>query len=61
MAALSSPRCRLGTSGVVYNTNLSFEIHVSSICKTKFFHLQNISKLHQMLSIKNAEQLFMRS
>ncbi len=31
--------------GVLFNSNLSFESHVSSICKTAFFHLKNISKL----------------
>jgi len=27
--------------GVLFDTNLSFESHVSSICKTAFFHLKN--------------------
>jgi len=43
--------------GVLFDTNLSFESHVSSICKTAFFHLKNISKLRHMLSLTNAEQL----
>ena len=43
--------------GVLFDTNLSFEGHVTSICKTAFFHLKNISKLRHMLSMKNAEQL----
>jgi len=43
--------------GVLFDTNLSFENHVSSICKTTFFHLKNISKLRHMLSLTNAEQL----
>ncbi len=30
--------------GVLFDSNLSFESHVSSICKTAFFHLKNISK-----------------
>ncbi len=34
-----------------------FESHVSSICKTAFFHLKNISKLRPMLSTSNAEIL----
>ena len=43
--------------GVLFDTNLSFESHVSSICKTAFYHLKNISKLRHMLSMQNAEQL----
>ena len=43
--------------GVLFDTNLSFESHVSSICKTAFFHLKNTSKLRHTLSMKNAEQL----
>ncbi len=43
--------------GVLFDSNLSFESHVSSICKTAFFHLKNISKLRPMLSTSNAEML----
>ncbi len=43
--------------GVLCNSNLSFDSHVSSICKTAFFHLKNISKLRPMLSMSNAEIL----
>ncbi len=43
--------------GVLFDINLSFESHVSSICKTAFFHLKNISKLRPMLSMSNAETL----
>ncbi len=48
--------------GVLFDSNLSFDRHVSSICKTEFFHLKNISKLRPMslslcpwLSMSNAE------
>ena len=32
--------------GVLFDTNLSFESHVYSICKTAFFHLKNILYLN---------------
>ncbi len=43
--------------GVLFDSNLSFDSHVSRIYKTKFFHLRNISKLRPMLSLSNAEML----
>ncbi len=43
--------------GVLFDSNLSFESHVSSIFKTTFLHLKNISKLRPMLSMANAEML----
>ncbi|XP_067237023.1 uncharacterized protein, partial [Chanodichthys erythropterus] len=51
------PSSSVRNLGVLFDTNLSFESHVSSICKTAFFHLKNISKLRHMLSMTNAEQL----
>ncbi len=50
--------------GVLFDSNLSFDRHDSSICKTAFFHLKNISKLRPMLSMLNTEMLinaFMKS
>ncbi len=42
---------------MLFDSNLSFDSHVSSICKTEFFHLKNISKLKHMLSMSNAEMV----
>ncbi len=42
---------------MLFDSNLSFDSHVSSICKTAFFHLKDISKLRPMLSMSNAEML----
>ncbi len=46
--------------GVLFDSNLCFKSHVSSICKTAFFHLKNIYKLRPMLSMSNAETLMSR-
>ncbi len=43
--------------GVLFDRNLSFDSHISSICKTAFFYLKNISKLRPMLSMTNVEML----
>ncbi|KAL1261248.1 hypothetical protein QQF64_006513, partial [Cirrhinus molitorella] len=43
--------------GMLFDSNLSFENHISSICKTAFFHLKNIAKLRPMLLKSNAEIL----
>ncbi len=43
--------------GVLFDSNLSFDRHISSICKTELFNLKNISKLRPMLSMSNAEML----
>ncbi len=42
---------------MLFDDNLSFDSHVSNICKTAYFHLKNISKLRTMLSMSNAEML----
>ncbi len=43
--------------GVILDRNLSFENHISHVTKTAFFHLRNISKLRNMLSVSDAEKL----
>jgi len=40
--------------GVVLDSNLSFENHISHVKKTAFFHLRNIAKLQNMLSVSDA-------
>ncbi len=43
--------------GVILDSNLSFENHISHVTKTAFFHLKNIAKLRNMLTISDAEKL----
>jgi len=42
---------------VILEGNLSFEHHISYVTRTAFFHLRNIAKLHNMLSVSDAEKL----
>ncbi len=43
--------------GVILDSNLSFENHISNVRKTGFFHLRNIAKLRNMLTVSDAEKL----
>ncbi len=43
--------------GVILDSNLSFENHISNVTKTAFFHLRNLSKLRNMLPVSDAEKL----
>ncbi len=43
--------------GVILDSNLSFENHISHVTKTAFFHLRNIAKLRNMLTVSGLEKL----
>ncbi len=43
--------------GVILDSNLSFENHISNLTKTAFFHLRNIAKLQNMLTVSDVERL----
>uniref|UniRef100_A0A8C1LG15 Reverse transcriptase domain-containing protein n=1 Tax=Cyprinus carpio TaxID=7962 RepID=A0A8C1LG15_CYPCA len=59
---LQLDRCTVTSStvknlGVILDSNLSFENHISHVTKTAFFHLRNIAKLRNMLPVPDAEKL----
>ena len=43
--------------GVIFDPDLSFDLHLKQISKTAFFHLRNISKIRNLLTQKDAEKL----
>ncbi|XP_058237160.1 uncharacterized protein LOC131347216 [Hemibagrus wyckioides] len=43
--------------GVIIDSGLSFEAHVDNITRVAFFHLRNIAKIRNMLSLHDAEKL----
>ncbi len=45
------PSSTVKNLGVVLDSNLSFENHISHVTKTAFFHLRNIAKLRNMLTV----------
>ncbi len=59
---LQPDRCTVTSStvknlGVILDSKLSFENHISHVTKTAFFHLRNLAKLRNMLSFSDAEKL----
>ncbi len=51
------PSSTVKNLGVLLDSNLSFENHISHVTKTAFFYLRNIAKLRNMLSFSDAEKL----
>ncbi len=51
------PSSTVKNLGVVLDNLLSFENHISHFTKTAFFHLRNIAKLRNMLTVSDAEKL----
>ncbi len=49
--------CTVKNLGVVLDSDLSFKNHISHVTNTEFFHLRNIAKLRNMLSVSDAEKL----
>ena len=43
--------------GVIIDSSLSFEAHVDNITRIAFFHLRNIAKIRNILSLHDAEKL----
>ncbi len=51
------PSSTVKNLGVVLDSYLSFENHISHVTKTALFHLRTIAKLRNMLSVSDAEKL----
>ncbi|XP_062859981.1 uncharacterized protein LOC134322037, partial [Trichomycterus rosablanca] len=43
--------------GVTIDSDLSFDTHVNNITRVAFYHLRNISKIRNILSVNDAEKL----
>ena len=51
------PSSSSGNIGVVFDSTMSMLPHVKSVCKSAFYHLQNISRTRKLLSTKTTETL----
>ncbi|KAI5085265.1 hypothetical protein C0J45_6403, partial [Silurus meridionalis] len=47
--------------GVIIDPSLSFESHVNNITRIAFFHLRNIAKITNMMSLQDAEKLLVHA
>ena len=43
--------------GVIFDQDMSFNLHIKQVCRTAFFHLRNIVKIRNILSQSDAEKL----
>ena len=43
--------------GVIFDNKLNLEHQVSSICKSAFFHIRNISRIRKFLSVNSTKAL----
>lgn len=51
------PSSSIRNLGVLFDSNLSFGPHISSLVKNSFFHLRNIARLRSSLTIADTETL----
>ncbi len=54
---LVRPSTTIKTLGIIFDSSLSFLPHISSLTKSAFFHLRNITCLHPFVNINDAETL----
>ena len=43
--------------GVILEPDLALDIHIKNISRVAFYDLRNISKIHKMLSLHDAEKI----
>ena len=54
-----SPTPSTRNIGVVFDSTMNFEKHISEICKSAFFRIRNISQAHKILALNLLEPLLM--